>query len=30
MSSNTNFKIWIDADACPKVVKEVISEPLFG
>ena len=26
---NLNFKIWIDADACPKVIKEVIFKASF-
>jgi uncharacterized protein len=29
MSPKLNFKIWIDADACPKVVKEVIFKASF-
>ena len=26
---NLNFKIWIDADACPKIVKEIIFKASF-
>ena len=29
MESTTSFKIWIDADACPKVIKEVIFKASF-
>jgi uncharacterized protein YaiI (UPF0178 family) len=29
MSESTNFKIWIDADACPKMVKEVVFKTSF-
>lgn len=29
MNDKKNFKIWIDADACPKVVKEVVFKTSF-
>ncbi len=29
MSEVANFKIWVDADACPKVVKEVVFKVSF-